>query len=81
MILQHTFSPTVDERLQTFRVLLIHHVDERRIDPSPCLDGIEATDDDVELEIIVLVLVLDLAVISGRGHRGRSRAENDALTG
>lgn len=58
-----TFGAAIDQRLQAVGVLIIHHADQRGIDPSSRLNAVETTDNDVELKIIILVLVLDLATV------------------
>lgn len=59
-----TFSTTVNERLQTLRVLRVDEVHKRGVHPSPRLNRIETADDEVELHVEVVVFVLDLSVES-----------------
>ena len=59
-----TFCASIDEGLQTLRLFWVYHVDEGCIDPATGFDGIEATDDKVELHVILFVLVLDLSEVS-----------------
>ena len=62
-----TFRSTVNEWLQTLGVFWVYHVDEGRVNPSPRLNRVKTTDDEVELHVVVLVLVLDLAKVTGHG--------------
>jgi len=68
-----TFSATVHKRLQTSLIIHVHHADKCCVDPSPGLDTVKSTDDNVKLHIVILVLVLDLA------DKGRDPNTLDAL--
>lgn len=57
-----TFSSTVYQRLQALRVLRIHEIHERRVDPSSRLNRVQAADDKVELHVVIVVFVLDLSI-------------------
>jgi hypothetical protein len=57
------FCSSVNERLETLRILRINHPDKSGIDPPPGLDTIQTTYNDLELHVVILVLVLNLADI------------------
>lgn len=59
-----TFSPTINHRLQTILIFFIHHVHQRRVDPSTSFDRVQAGDDQVELQVVRFVVVLDLAMVA-----------------
>ena len=75
----HTFGSTINEGLQTLRVVRVNHVHKCGVDPSPRLYGVETTDDEVELHVVVLVLVLDLAKVTGHGLSILKCSENMAV--
>lgn len=65
-----TFCTTIDQWFQAFFILRIHHIDESGINPSTRTDGVQASDDDVELHVEVLVVVLNLVVMTDAGQIG-----------
>jgi len=58
-----TFCPAVYQRLVAVLDILIDHVDEGRVDPSTCLDAVQAADDELELHVKALVEILDPVVV------------------
>jgi hypothetical protein len=70
---------TINQRLHRIRILGIHHLHQRRVDPPPRLDRIQSTDDQLELLVICLVVVLDLAVV--RCHFDAGDAVHDECGG
>lgn len=61
--MRRTFSSTINQRLQAFRLLRFNHCDQGRVDPSASFNAVKATDDYLELHVVVFVLILDFAHI------------------
>jgi hypothetical protein len=59
----HTFSASIDQRLQAFRVFHIHQIYQSRVDPSPSFDAVQTANNNIELHVEVIVLVLNLAIV------------------
>lgn len=60
----NTFSSAIDQWFQALWVLWIYQIDQSRVDPSTCFDGIQAANDEVELHIVVIIFILDLSIVS-----------------
>lgn len=58
-----TFCATIYKWLQRIHVVLIHHIDQRRVDPTPRFYAVQATDHDCELHVERLVEVLNTVVV------------------
>ncbi len=60
----NTFCSAVNQWLHTFRILRIHEIYERCIDPTSCFYRIETADDEIELHVVVVVFVLNFSMIT-----------------
>lgn len=67
-----TFRAAVDQRLDALRIVAVDETDDRRIDPTPGGDRVEAADDQVEAGVVLVVLVLDLAKVAARRFESSS---------
>lgn len=60
-----TFSASVNERFESaLHVFSVNHVYQRRVHPSPRLDRIESTNNDLELKVIFFILILDCTMMT-----------------
>ena len=59
----HAFGSSINQRLQTLRILIIDQIYQSRVDPSPSFNTVQTTNNNIELHIKLFVLILDLAVV------------------
>ena len=74
-----TFCSPVDQRFDEIAVFL-SDLDQSGIDPSSSRNGIQASDDDIELLVEGLRVILDLAMISVVTHVSMRFGSAEAMT-